>query len=58
MTKIATIYKREAGPKSTGGLSPKRIVPASGRLGLRVKEGGGFEVGGVSGGKVRVCGTG
>ena len=52
------IYTREARPKSTGGLSPKGIVHASGRLGLRVKEGGGCEVGGVSGGKVRVCGTG
>ena len=51
------MYTGEAGPKFTRGLSPKWIVPASGRLGLRVKEGGGCEVGGVSGGRVRVCGT-
>ena len=55
---ISYYILREAGPKSTRGLSPKGIVPASGRLGLRVKEGGGCEVGGVSGGRVRVCGTG
>ena len=33
-------------------------MPDSARLGLRVKEGGGCEVGGVNGGRVGVCGTG
>ena len=31
-------------------------MPDSGRLGLRVKEGGRCEVGGVNGGRVGVCG--
>ena len=37
---------------------PKGIVLDSSRLGLRVKEGGGCEVGGVDGGRVGVCETG
>ena len=37
---------------------PKGIVPDSRRLGLWMKEGGGCEVGGVSGGRVCVRGTG
>ena len=40
---------------------PKGIVPDSGRLGLRVKEGGGCEVwwgAGANGGRVWVRGTG